>query len=60
MLESAYDSYQRLWQVLNYLFAQSEAGPSIFYTHGPNLELGIVMISLSQSGEILLTSTSLM
>lgn len=47
MLVSAYHSYQRLWQVLNYLLAQIEAGPSILYTHGPNLELGIVSISLS-------------
>lgn len=55
MLVSAHDSYQRLWQVLNYLLAQIEAGSSISYTHDPNLELGIVSISLSQ---VLLTSTS--
>lgn len=42
---SAYDFYQRLWQVLNYLLAQIEAGPSILYIHGP--ELGIVSITLS-------------
>lgn len=55
MLVSAYDSYQRL---LNYLLAQIDAGPSILYTHGPNVELGIVSISLAQSGKALLTSTS--
>lgn len=58
MLVSAYDSYQRLWQVLNYLLVQIEARLSILHTHGPNLELGIVSISLYQSGEVLLTSTS--